>query len=94
VRHPDSRQVPGAPAALIVEASAPTPRDGAQRLRLTYGLTEAEARFAEEILKGDGKRAAAERCGISYSTARTHLSRIFDKTGVHRQAALVRLLKS
>lgn len=93
VRHPDSRHVPGAPAALIVEASAPTPRDGAQRLRLSYGLTEAEARFAEEILKGDGKRAAAERCGITYATARTHLSRIFEKTGVHRQAALVRLLK-
>lgn len=90
---PSSRHVPGAAATLIVEASAPTPRDGAQRLRLTYGLTDAEARFAEEILKGDGKRAAAERCGISYSTARSHLSRIFEKTGVHRQAALVRLLK-
>ena len=93
LHHPSSRHVPGAPATLIVEASAPTPRDGAQRLALTYGLTDAEARFAEEILKGDGKRAAAERCGISYSTARSHLSRIFEKTGVHRQAALVRLLK-
>lgn len=94
VHHPGARRAPGAPATLIVAAGTPNPHDAAQRLRVSYGLTDAEARFAEEILKGDGKRAAAERCGISYSTARTHLSRIFDKTGVHRQAALVRLLKS
>jgi DNA-binding CsgD family transcriptional regulator len=34
----------------------------------------------------------AERLGISFATARTHLSRIFEKTGVHRQAELVRLV--
>lgn len=63
-----------------------------QRLASMYGLTPAELRFAAEIAKGDGKRRAAERCGISYATARAHLSSIFEKTGVHRQAELVRLL--
>ena len=32
--------------------------------------------------------------GITSNTARTHLQRIFDKTGVHNQSALVRVLLS
>lgn len=63
-----------------------------ERLRVLFGLTPAEAAFAMEIVKGDGRRAAAERRGIACSTARTHLSSIFDKTGTRRQAELVRLL--
>lgn len=63
-----------------------------QALRRRFGLTPAEARLALEMARGDGKQAAAERLGISYATARSHLSRIFDKTGVRRQAELVRLV--
>ena len=36
--------------------------------------------------------AAARRCGISDATAKTHLTNIFEKTGTHRQAELVRCL--
>lgn len=61
-------------------------------LRERYGLTRAEAAFALEIVKGDGRDAAARRRGISVSTAHSHLTRIFEKTGVHRQAELVHLL--
>src|SRR5208337_2828602 len=61
-------------------------------LRRRFGLTPAEAQFAAEISKGDGRKAAAQRCGISEDTAKTHLSKIFWKTGTHRQAELVRLL--
>jgi DNA-binding CsgD family transcriptional regulator len=57
-----------------------------------FGFTPAEATFALEIIKGDGRRAAADRLGITVGTARSHLSKIFDKTGVTRQAELVRLL--
>ena len=63
-----------------------------EALRERYGLTRAEAAFAIEIVKGDGRRATAERLGITDGTARSHLSKIFDKTGVSRQAELVRLL--
>jgi DNA-binding CsgD family transcriptional regulator len=63
-----------------------------ERLRMLFGLTPAEAAFAMEIVKGDGRRAAAQRRGIACSTARTHLSSIFEKTGTRRQAELVRLL--
>jgi DNA-binding CsgD family transcriptional regulator len=63
-----------------------------ERLKMLFGLTPAEAAFAMEIVKGDGRRAAAQRRGIACSTARTHLSSIFEKTGTRRQAELVRLL--
>jgi DNA-binding CsgD family transcriptional regulator len=65
---------------------------GAQKLRDRFGLTRAEATLAMEMLKGDGRAAAAKRCGITINTARTHLMRIFEKTGVRRQAELIRLL--
>jgi len=61
-------------------------------LREDFGLTAAEAGFTREILKADGLRAAADRLGISLTTARTHLARVFDKTGTRRQAELVRLI--
>lgn len=62
------------------------------RLRRRFDLTSAEAAFAREILKGDGRKAAARRCGITDATAKSHLSSIFEKTGTHRQAELVRFL--
>ncbi|WP_342237229.1 helix-turn-helix transcriptional regulator [Inquilinus sp. OTU3971] len=61
-------------------------------LREMFGLTAAESALAAEISRGDGIQAAADRLSISGNTARTHLSRIFDKTGTSRQAELVRLL--
>jgi DNA-binding CsgD family transcriptional regulator len=61
-------------------------------LRERFGFTPAEAAFALEIVKGDGRQATADRLGITVGTARSHLSKIFDKTGVRHQAELVRLL--
>lgn len=83
------------PAAVLL-ISDPDQRQKAQReaLKTQFGLTPAESAFALEILKGDGREAAAARLGISVSTARTHLSRIFEKTDVRRQAELVRLLSA
>lgn len=61
-------------------------------LHRRFNLTAAEARLAAEIVKGDGREAAARRRGISVATARAQLSSIFEKTGTHRQAELVPLL--
>jgi DNA-binding CsgD family transcriptional regulator len=63
-----------------------------ENLRERFGFTPAEAAFALEIIKGDGRKATADRLGITVGTARSHLSKIFDKTGVRHQAELVRLL--
>ncbi len=83
--------MPGLAAVLIIEIETPD-ASMAGRLQQRYGLTPAEARLALEMAQGDGKAAAAQRLGITFSTARTHLSRVFDKTGVRRQAELVRLI--
>lgn len=63
-----------------------------QRLRQRYGLTPAEASLAWEIVRSGGRKTAALQRGISVATARSQLTAIFDKTGVRRQAELVRLL--
>lgn len=79
-------------AMVLITDPEPGARAQLDALRERYGLTRAEAAFALEIVKGGGRRATAERLGIADGTARSHLSKIFDKTGVSRQAELVRLL--
>jgi DNA-binding CsgD family transcriptional regulator len=48
--------------------------------------------MAIEVLNGGGLKAVAARLGIAPTTARTHLTSIFNKTGTRRQAELVRIL--
>ena len=83
----------GTPVAIVTVRDPDIDRRRQEvNLRRRFGLTAAEARLAAEILKGDGRAAAARRHGISAATAKTHLSSIFEKTGTHRQAELIRLL--
>ena len=83
----------GAPVAIVTVSDPNVARRWQEaNLRRRFGLTAAEAGLAAEILKGDGRTAAARRRGISDATAKTHLSSIFEKTGTHRQAELIRLL--
>ena len=63
-----------------------------EQIRGLYGLTAAEAEVALAVLDGEGVGAIADGLGISVATARTHLHRIFEKTGTKRQAELVRLI--
>ena len=56
------------------------------------GLTRAEAAFAVEFANGHRLQTCADRLGISTSTAKTHLKRLFEKTGASRQADLMRLI--
>jgi len=63
-----------------------------QRLVDAFGLTAAEARVALAASAGDGTPAIARGLGLSANTVKTHLRRVYAKTGVSRQAALVRLV--
>lgn len=65
-----------------------------RRLREIYDLTPAEARLASLIAQGWRLEDAAEDLGVSLNTVRTHLKRIFAKSGTDRQADLVRLILS
>jgi DNA-binding CsgD family transcriptional regulator len=83
----------GAPIAIVTVGDPDMDRRRRKaNLHRRFGLTDAESAFAIEILKGDGRISAARRRGISDATANTHLSTIFEKTGTHRQAELVRIL--
>jgi DNA-binding CsgD family transcriptional regulator len=82
------------PPAAILFITDP---DRQQRLRIDllgdrFQLTPAEQRVLEEIASGSSVEAAAERLGIRLPTVRTHIHRIFEKTGTRRQAELVGLV--
>lgn len=87
---------PSAAAAMVL--TGPKRSNGrddgaaAEMLIERYGLTRSEAAVALEIAKGDGRAAAAARLGIRDNTVRTHLSAIFLKLDINRQAQLVRLI--
>jgi DNA-binding CsgD family transcriptional regulator len=57
-----------------------------------FALTPAEARVLAQLISGEALTLAAKRLNIARSTARYHLNHILEKSGVHRQADLVRLL--
>ena len=59
-----------------------------------YGLSPAETAVALEVVKGLGRTAVAAKLGISRHTVKTHLGRIFEKTGTVGQVELARLLGS
>lgn len=54
-------------------------------------LTQSEARIVHGLVVGGSVDEAAAMAGVSVSTARTYLKNVFHKTGVSRQAELVRL---
>lgn len=62
--------------------------------KVIFGLSDGQLALAKQIANGDSLKSCAETLGISVNTARTHLTRIYDKTGVNSQTALVRLLLS
>lgn len=81
------------PAVLVcvtdLEAGVSLPE---QKLRDLFALTPAEARVALAIFEGLSPKEAAIRLGVSFNTVRAQLVRVLGKTGVRRQADLVRLM--
>lgn len=60
----------------------------------TYGLTRAEARLATLLADGRDLNEIGDVLQVTQNTVRTHLKRIFSKTGTNRQSSLVRLILS
>ena len=76
----------------IFDPDRPLSTHSVEFLRQYFELTPAEARLAKLIAEGERLDSIADRLGISVHTARTHLKRVFEKTGVERQAELVQLM--
>jgi DNA-binding CsgD family transcriptional regulator len=84
---------PEAAALLLVTDPAKRPDPPPlSLLREAFGLTRAEAEVAARAGQGEEVARIAEALGITPGTTRLHLHRVFEKTGVHRQAELALVL--
>ena len=87
-----SRLLPDAAAAIFVTAPETPAAFDFSLLAQMHHLTPAEIRVVERLVTGATITEAAAALSISVTTAKTHLSRIFSKIGVSRQADLIALM--
>ena len=78
--------------ALISTSRQDRPPELAAALISAYGLSKAEARICAAMLAGKSTQETAAALNVSANTVKTHLATIYQKTGVHSQAALLYLL--
>ena len=78
-------------AALFVRKASLQAHRSVELIAKIYKLTRSETRVLLAIIEVGGVPETADTLGIGETTVRTHLYRIFSKTGVSRQADLVRL---
>ena len=79
-------------AAVFISTTVSTMPIPEAVLMTLFDLTPAEARVLLMIGGGAGSAATASSLGISENTLKTHLNRIYAKTGTSRQPELVRLM--
>ena len=83
-----------ASVAIFVQDPQAAPVWPGEAFAKLYGLTGGELRVLLAIAPGLGLKEAADILGIRETTAKTHLQRIFAKTGTSRQTELLHLLKN
>jgi DNA-binding CsgD family transcriptional regulator len=79
------------PVAAVFIGALPDSQEGADTIAAAFCLTPAETRVLANLFAGRTLTETAATLGIGRTTAKTHLERIFLKTGVTRQAELMRL---
>ncbi|MCW5710716.1 helix-turn-helix transcriptional regulator [Shinella sp.] len=81
---------------LVVASSFEATGSGVPLSILTslFDLTPSEANLAKSLASGMTLRNAANRCGLTFGSARTYLERIYRKTGINSQSQLVLLLSA
>lgn len=86
--------IPGGVAAIFVAGASAGPHVAVEALMALFDLTPAEARVVVEMVTGRSVEEIAQTLGIAKGTVRTHISRIFMKTGTNRQGELIALVNS
>jgi DNA-binding CsgD family transcriptional regulator/PAS domain-containing protein len=81
-----------AAAALFVHKAALEAPSTMETMAKLYGLTPSELRVLAAVSEFGGVAAVAEVVGSSEATVKTHLQRLFAKTGTNRQTDLVKLV--
>ncbi len=74
------------------EGTEVEPDTNLQSLQRRYGLTATEAAFVAALVEETSIKGTAERLSLTMSSARTYMKRIFLKTEVNSQAALMKLV--
>ena len=82
----------GAVAAIFIHRAAQEIPTQPEVIAQTFRLTPAELRVLLGIVEIGGVSETAEALGIGEATVKTHLHRLFGKTGTSRQADLVKLM--
>jgi DNA-binding CsgD family transcriptional regulator/PAS domain-containing protein len=82
----------GPTAIVLIVDPERRPIPGPDMLRQLFGLTKTEVAVAQLVVNGEGLGPIGEQLQLSRDTVKTHLRNVFNKTGTHRQAELVRLL--
>lgn len=82
----------GSAIAVFISDPASRPPATSKVLQDIYSLTPAEVKLAVLMAEGLGASQAAEQLELSRETVKTQLASIFSKTGVNRQAQLVKLM--
>ena len=79
-------------AALFVQKAARQMRSAPEVIARMFNLTPSELRVLFAIIERGGVPETAEALGIGQATVKTHLHRLFRKTGTRRQSELVKLV--
>jgi DNA-binding CsgD family transcriptional regulator len=81
-----------ASVAVFIQNPADAPHTPGEAFARLHGLTGGELRVLMALWQGLGGMEAAAMLGIGEPTIRTHLQRIYSKTGTSKQGDLMRLL--
>jgi DNA-binding CsgD family transcriptional regulator len=81
-------------AAVFVRKAALEIQSPPEVIAKAYKLTPSELRVLLAIVEVGGVPEVSEALGVAETTVKTHLSRIYKKTGTNRQAEVVKLVAS
>lgn len=81
------------PGALVfITDPQAVPRLDPAVMQRIYGISSAQCRVAQEVLRGRTVQETAQQLHLGENTVKTHLKQLFEKTHTSRQTELIRLL--
>ena len=87
-----ARLLPHTAAAVFVTSDLRLPFSTLQAVAEAFGLTPAETRLLDRLVRGETIADAAAAMNVAVTTAKTHRSRVLAKTGERRQTGLISLV--
>lgn len=90
-KNPISAYFEGPTVLVLIEATDRKPAADLDGFAVHFRLTRTEKAVLSELVAGWSVNEIAERQRISRETVRSHLKRIFHKTGSHSQGDLIRI---